>query len=397
MISTLRKRAAPLCGALVITLLGTATGCQLAHTAAAGRGVEAAVDQLMSREAVTLEASFAASAEEVHDYLRRSAELTGGPEPSRTDAEVLSELELTAVAGDPERKRKMRDLDREDPLNAALSVGFGGKDAVGIKRIDEQTYLRIGAETVVQDVLRGDPAAVVSAERFMERAEELPESLATATRALTGSWVLVDPYLYNAYADALTTGAGPGSGGPAVDRALADRVAAALTEAAPMLEPAAQWEVVDGLARAARSGASLRNLGEVRGAERVEVRLSAGAAQQALAPLLDLMDRQSDRFGLPSVVHDPADRDAEVTADLDIRNGVLSQITFDLGQFAGEGFAELPLLLRLNSGSAISLTAPDAPVLLPDDLTVALLYLALREEQRAADPHRGHLPGPMQP
>jgi hypothetical protein len=178
---------------------------------------------------------------------------------------------------------------------------------------------------------------------------------------------------------------------------MAVRIAAALTETAPLLEPAAQWDLVDGLGAALRSGASLRHRGETDGAERIEVRLPAGVAQQALAPLLDLMDRQSDRFGLPSVVHEPADPGAPVSAEVAVRNGVLSAITFDLGQFAGPDFAELPLLLKLNSGSAISLTAPDAPVLHPDDLTVALLYLKLREEQRREEPHRGHVPGPMQP
>jgi hypothetical protein len=178
---------------------------------------------------------------------------------------------------------------------------------------------------------------------------------------------------------------------------MADRLAAAMTETAPLLEPEGQWELVDGLARAVRSNASLHGRGDAHGAERVDVRLTAAAAQQALAPLLDLMERQSDRFGLPSVVHEPADPQAEVTAELGLRNGVLTELTFDLGQFAGEGFAGLPLRLNLNSGSAISLTAPDAPILRPADLTVALLYMELLEEQRRGEPHRGDIPGPMQP
>jgi hypothetical protein len=411
-ISTLRKRTAVLGGgALALTLLATTTGCQLAHTAGAGRGVEAAVDQLMSREAVTVEATFLASPDEVYTYLQESAELTGEQAPDRQDAEVLSALELTAVAGDPEQERKMRDLGREDPLNAALSVGFGGKDAVGIKQIEGQLYLRVGADTVVQDVLGGDPLAMAAAERFMRRAGELPDSLGTATRALTGAWVLVDPYLYFAYGEALAAGADdeaqgdaaepdgrrPGAAGPGVDRAMSERLAAALTETAPLLEADAQWDLVDGLARAVRSGASLRDAGEERGANLVELELPAAHAEQALAPLLGLLDAQGNRFGLPSVVHDPVDPDGKVTAELAIRNGVLSEITFDLGQFGGADFAELPLRLSLNSGSAISLTAPDAPMLQPEDLTVALLYMELLEEQRRNDPRRGDIPGPMQP
>ncbi|WP_103501564.1 MULTISPECIES: hypothetical protein [Streptomyces] len=368
----------------------TAAGCQLGPVAGAGPGLGDAVDQLMSREAVTLEASFLASPEELHEYLVRSAELSGDPEPDPQDAEVLSALELTAVAGESEGERKMRDLDAGEPLSAALSVGFGGKDAVGIKQIDGLLYLRIGADTIVQDALRGDRSEVLAAERFMERAGELPPSLDTASRALQGSWVLVDPFLYPSYGDALDIGAG-------VDRDLADNIADALTESAPLLNSEHQWALLEQLEQALGTDATLRTTGEERGAELVELELPAARADQALGPLLALLTQQSDRFGLTPVVHDPVDPDAKVTAELAVRNGVLSEVTFDLGQFAGEDFPELPLRLTLNSGSAISLTAPEAPMLHPDDLTVALLYLDLREEQRRADPDRADVPGPMQP
>lgn len=349
----------------------------------------------MSREAVTMEASFPVSAGQLHEYLRQSAELTGGPEPLAEEAEVLSTLELTAVAGDSQQQRRMSDLKPEDPLDVALSVGFGGKDAVGIKQIEENIYLRVGADTIVQDALAGGPAEVEEAERFMRRAAELPPSLDTASRALTGAWVLVDPHLYYAYGEALSQGTGPE--GPGVDREMADRLAAALSESAPLLEPEAQWNLVEGLGQAAGSGAVLRDAGEGQGAQLIEVELSAGAADRALAPLLGLLEEQSARFGLPTVVHDPVDPRAKVTAELAVRNGVLSQLTFDLGQFAGEDFAELPLQLNLNSGSAISLTAPEAPMLQPEDLTVALLYMELREQERENEPGRGNIPGPIQP
>ncbi|GAB3122600.1 hypothetical protein GCM10027160_41720 [Streptomyces calidiresistens] len=351
-----------------------------------------AVDQLLSREALSMDVSLDATPGEVLAHLREVAEREGSPAPTERDAAVLSTLELTAVAGDPEGSTRMRDLDRDDPLDTALSVGFGGKDAVGIKKIAGETYVRIGVETVVQDILLGDPARVNSAERFLRDVEELPPSLGPASRALRGAWALVDPARYEQYAHALNADR------ETVPADLAANVAAALTDAAVLLEPDAQWEIVDGLGRALRSGASLHRLEDARGAERYEVRLTAGAAERALAPLLSLLDEQSGRFGLPPVARVAADPDAPVAAEVEIRNGVLSRVVFDIGRFHGPDAAPLPLRLDLHAGSAISLNPPPVEErLVPADLTVALMYLDLIERQREEDPGRGTLPVPVRP
>ncbi|MDB1090231.1 hypothetical protein PJ985_22015 [Streptomyces sp. ACA25] len=376
------------CAALLTTVTA---GCQLTQSVRAGSDVRSAVDELMSRDAVTVDATLHASADEVYAYLLQSAEQTGAPEPNRRDARMLSELELTAVVGDAEQNNRMRDLDRTDPLDCALSVGFGGKDAVGAKAIDGEMFVRVGADTVVKDVLREDEPGVARAERFMERAAELPAALDNASRALQGSWVQVDPHHYDAYAAALSETGG-------VPREMADNVAEALGEATGLLDPQAQWDFVDGLGKALRSGASLKQREPERGAERYDLRLPAGRAHEALDPLLTLLTRQSERFELPPVVQDPVDPEAKVTAELAIRNGVLSDVTFDLGQFGEPGAAALPLRLDVTGGAAISLNRPPTEgVLQAEDLTVALLYLELRDRQRREDPDRGNIPGPLQP
>ena len=368
------------------------------QNATTGLQVSDAVDELLSWEAVTVAASIDATPEQVRDYLSRSAARNGtGRQPTERDARLLSHLELTIAVGDPGRDRALHDLDEDDPLDGAMTVNFGGRDITGVKSIGDRTYVRLGTEALVADVLDGDEAAVSHAHRFAEDADLLPPSLDTAARALRGDWVEVDPYEFDAYAQALHE-----SGH--VDADTADRLGGALLDGGRLLTPQAQWELVEQLNATLRAHATVHPAGQARGAELVTVRMPAGEAQRALGPLLTLLAAEADRFGLPPLVDQPTDPDAPVEAQLAIRNGVLDGVTVDLGQFGGPDAGSLPLHLDLAGGSALSLKAPgsgnDAPEaqpLTPDDLAVALLYLQMREEERAADEDRADVPGPMQP
>ncbi|GAA1931167.1 hypothetical protein GCM10009716_43020 [Streptomyces sodiiphilus] len=385
---TLKRMVAPVCAVLLVLPLAS---CQVARSAGSGLQVRDAVHQLLSRDAVSVDATLGASPEEVHDYLLRSAARHGGPEPDPAAARLLAGLELTAVVGAPSGSTPMRDVSRTDPLDSALSLGFGGKDAVGVKIIDGRTYLRIGAETLVQDARGGDEAEISAARRFMRRASELPPSLRTASRALQGSWVEVDQRRLTAYARAVERGTGMAPG-PATD------VAAALRNGLAMLDPQEQWALVDRLGAGLRSGVSVRRAAPEHGADIYLVELTAGHAREALGPLLDLLEQESERFGLPPVVEDPADPGQRVVAELEVRNGLLTHASFDLGQFAGPDGGTLPLELGLTGGTAISLAPPATEgTLVPEDITVALMYLDVLERQRAENPGRANIPGPLQP
>ncbi|WP_129841729.1 hypothetical protein [Streptomyces sp. RFCAC02] len=110
------------------------------------------------------------------------------------------------------------------------------------------------------------------------------------------------------------------------------------------------------------------------------------------------MNDQAERFGLPRLVDRPADGDGTVTARLEIRGGVLTDATVDLGQFGGADAGTLPLDLSLAGGSALSLKAPESDGPLdPRELTVALMYLSAEAAERNEDPDRADVPGPVQP
>ncbi|RBM23595.1 hypothetical protein [Streptomyces sp. PT12] len=317
---------------------------------------------------------------------------TGAQEPTMAEARLLANLELTLSVGDPADESRLNDLDADDPLNAAMTLNFGGRDVAGVKQLEGRTYARVGAEAVVEDVYGGDEAAVARAERFQEDAANLPDALATASLALRGEWVEVEPFAFASYAETLAE-----HGGVPADTATA--AAGALADASALLDQAAVWESVGRAESTLRSSASLHPAGEERGAELIDVRMPARDAHRAVGPLLALLDDQSARFGIPSLVHAPAAPDAEVTSRLSIRNGVLSNASVDLAQFAPDAVPPLPLTLSLAGGSALNLTPPETPAtpLTTDDLSVALLYLNEQNESRAEDPTRADVPGPMQP
>ncbi|MDT0346670.1 hypothetical protein [Streptomyces litchfieldiae] len=370
-------------------LLATATGaCQVIQNARTGLEVSDAVDELLSWEGVTIVATVGADAEQVHDYLLRS----GAEDVTEQDARLLADLELTVSAGDPEDETPLKDLAPGDPLNGAITVNFGGRDVAGVKLLGEETYARVGGQAIIEDVYGSGEAAVARAERFERDAAGLPDSLRAAATALRGDWVEIEPYDHEAYAEALTEHAG-------VPADTAANVAAALIDGAALLDPESLWESVGALESTLRSSASLRHAGQERGAETVVVEMPAGAAYRAVEPLLGLLAEQTERFGLPPLVAEPADPDAPVTAELSIRNGVLTNATMDVGQFAGEDAGSLPLDLFLAGGSALNLNPPENPagLLTPDDLAVALMYLAEQDERRQEDEDRADVPGPMQP
>ena len=350
------------------------------------------MDELLAREALTVGASLDAGPDEIHAYLSGAAERAGGSRrPTPEEARLLADLELTFSVGDPEEETLMRDLAPDDPRNSSLTVNFGGRDVLGLKQVEESTYLRVGAEAIVEDVYGGDEATVAGAERFAQDAGQLPESLTDAATALHGDWVEVDPFQYPAYAEALARYGG-------VDAEIAHDLAGTVEDGDALLQPQAQWDVVGQLRAALAHGATTHHEGELRGAERVTLRMTVQQARAALDPLLTLLDEQVARYDLPPMVGEPAEPDAEVEAALAIRNGVLAEATFDLGQLDGGAAGSLPLRLSLAGGAALSLAAPEsAGPVSPEDLTVALLYLRVREEERTGDEDRADLPGPMQP
>ncbi|UCM89636.1 hypothetical protein [Streptomyces marincola] len=379
-------RLSALGGAAV--LVAVTGACQVVQDARAGLEVSDAVDELLSWEAVTMVASVDATPEEVHDYLVRS----GAERPTMEQARLLAELELTVAVGDPEQETRLNDLSAGDPLDGGMTVNFGGRDVAGVKQLAGRVYARVGAQAVIEDVYGGGEAAVARAERFERDAAALPDELSTATAALRGDWVEIEPFERDAYAASLTEHAG-------VPADAAGDTAAALVDAADLLAPERLWDAVHRVDGALRSGASVRPAGEERGARLVGVRLPAGDAHEAVGPLLALLTEQSERFGLPPLVAEPADPDAPVAAELAVRNGVLTHASFDLAQFAGPGAGSLPLEIFLAGGSALNLAPPQngAGPLTPDELNVALMFLADRQEERARDEDRADVPGPMQP
>ncbi|MBL1065467.1 hypothetical protein [Streptomyces sp. 7-21] len=390
------RRLAALGGAVL--LAGSAVAaCQVGSAGGNGSGegtdISDAASELLAWHGVTVQAGVDGTAEEVYDYLLHAG---GGEQPSMDDARRLADMELTAVFADPAGEdAELRDTEPGTALNSAVAVNFGGEDVAGVKSIGNDTWVKINWEGVVRGVLHGDDAAVEQARRFREDARRLPDSLGLASTALGGGWVKVDPARYDEYAEVLTEHAG-------MPEAPAAAAADALADVTALLSPQAQWRFLAGLGGLGNAGVTLQEAGEEHGAQVVEVELPAGEAWRVMEPLAAALNEQGARFGLPPLVSEPEEPGAPVVVDVRIRNGVLAGLTLDLGQFAGAGedgrqAPPLPLDVTLTSGAALSLSSSSGETLTPEDLTVALLYLEVRAEERQGDPGRADVPGPVQP
>ncbi|MGK5643201.1 hypothetical protein ACSNOK_33660, partial [Streptomyces sp. URMC 126] len=102
--------------------------------------------------------------------------------------------------------------------------------------------------------------------------------------------------------------------------------------------------VIGAVRRALDDHAVLRDAGRADGTERVRVTLPAREAADGLARTLAPLEDRFDGIGFSWLERAP---DRRVTAELALRDGVLSGMTVDLAQFTGETGAGEPVEIPL--------------------------------------------------
>ncbi|MGH3314374.1 MAG: hypothetical protein ACRDP3_27950 [Streptomyces sp.] len=372
-----RAVAAAVCFAL---LAASVSACGATEKLTTGLKVRNAVEKLGERPSASVTASVDGSARQAYAFLER----TRGDAATHKDAVRLARAELTVAAGSGSEETPLKDMRGSDATNVAAALNFGGRDFAAVKSVRDKLYLRVSLRSLVRQT-GGSQGARRTAAEIVALADDLPVSLGGARDALQGKWVRADPEQFDEFATAAQTLAerrakraddgNGGSDGQQSDRqreeAERSREFRDAVTVGSALDGQSQRAFVKGVQKLLREHATFTGEGEHGGADRVRMTLPGRESAKDLVGALKALGADIDPKRVP---------DGDITAGLAIRNGQLTSLTLDLGQFTGDG-TRLPLRLDFGAGEAVPVTAPGgAKEIEPQDLLAAFMYGALGTE-----------------
>lgn len=379
-------------------LAGSVAACSSAERLTTGMKVRNAVVKLGEQPAATVVASVDATPGEAREFLRQARSGDGKSLVSELDARRLAGAELTVSAGtgNGEEETPLKEMPASEAASVAAALNFGGKDAIAVKSVDDQLYLRVRLKALAKQAEASEDARARASE-IVDLADDLPETLRPASDALKGEWVRADPDAFDDFARAAETlaerqweqqkddgekknkgdeegrkgGDGKGRDDSRAHAELSREIRDAVTIGSA-LEGQPQREFVANVQDLLREHAEFDARGERGGAEHVRMTLPGDEAASDLVEALRSLGAEIDPDRIPK---------RDVAADLSIRRGQLTSLTLDLGQFT-EGDARLPLRLQFGGGDAVAVTAPSGTEKLqPQDLMAAWMYGALGTER----------------
>lgn len=345
----------------VLGLVGVSAACTAADHLTSAMKVKSAVERLGEQDSVSVTARFDATPAQIQAYLQEGEGLGKGGNVER-NAELLADLEIAAAvsAGQP-----LKDVAREDRVDNAAALNFGGRDVFAFKSVDRKLYTRVNLTALAREI-KDDGQKLDQAAELREITKELPPSLSSAKSALRGEWVRVSPDEFGQLKEAIGGEAGEGS----------DRLAQAT---ALLREPMLQHQAVTAVEKALGKRAKFTSTGKREGAEHVTLTLNAREAATELGRALAPVRAQLGDPDLDGLKRAP---DQDLTIDLAIRHERLSSLTVDVGQFDPGRSGSLPLKLTFATGEVVSVVGPaDAERLSPQDLMSAVSYVTKRHPE----------------
>lgn len=346
---------------VVLGVLGGSAACTAVDHLTSAMKVKSAVDKLGEQDNVSVTARFDATPAQIQAYLQEGQGFGKGGNAER-NAGLLADMEIAAAmsAGQP-----LKDVAKEDRVDNAAALNFGGRDVFAFKSVDRKLYTRVNLTALAREV-NDDGEKLDQAAELDKITKELPASLSSARSALRGKWVLVSPDEFRQLKEAVSGEAGEGS----------ERLAQAT---ALLREPALQHQVVKAVEKALGKRAKFTSTGKREGAEHVTLTLNARDAAtelgKALAPV-------RARLGDPDLASLEKAPDQDITIGLAIRHERLSTLTVDIGQFDPGRSGSLPLKLTFAPGEVVSVVSPtDAERLAPQDLMTAVSYVTKRHPE----------------
>jgi|GEM_PF-4929184 hypothetical protein len=316
--------------------------------------------KLGKQSTVTLDLSFDGTSDQIYSAMKDEDDFT------QADATLLSSLHITVGASSKQQFNLLSHAKTADGTSSDVALTTedgGGTTLLEFRTIGQKVYLRFdvkGLEKLDVNPSSSDTASIDKFNsQFLDQADSLPASLASVKAALKGQWVSIDPKSYEQFAQSLGGQTGDDSG------ATADQLSNLKFDAAT------RKQVTDAVRAALTKNATYKDLGSKDGADHVQVsvpaRQFAKDLDTGLAPVIQKFPgvKDSDITAFEDADSVP---DKTVTADVAIKGGSLSAITFNVGQLDSSVVGSLPLKLAFD-GSAKAITAPaGAQVLNPQDI-----------------------------
>lgn len=319
-----------------------AAGSAACGTAQAGSTpqdkVTGAFTKLGDQKSLTLGASLDASADQIYAVLKAD-------DFTRDDAAALAALHAKlSVAADK-------------PLNQLTSADKGGsfgiqlaQDAAGtqnlaeVRSVDQKLYLRFDLKALQKLAPTTTGAnSLADLNQLLDSFGQLPSSAGALKAAVDGKWISIDATTLTSLAQTLGGGTGTGNSG---------------STGSSGLDAQSERQLLTALQNALTHNAKFTDLGSSGGADHVQVsvpaRQFADELRSSLTPVLKNVPG-FDTSTLDSLGNVP---NRTVTADVAIKSGAVSGVTFDLAQLDDQPHTgKVPLSLTLQGGGA-PVTAP---------------------------------------
>ncbi|BBA99398.1 hypothetical protein RVR_6000 [Actinacidiphila reveromycinica] len=352
-----------LAAAGVVALISAGSAACGADDPASPQGkVDNAFQKLGKQNTITVDLGFSGTSASIYSAMKGEDGFT------QADADLLASLHVT-IGGSSQKSLSLlgKSLGKDAGATKDSSAGFllstdgpSGKKLIEVRAVGQKVYLRADVQGLEKlDTDRSDAGSIAEFnDQYLDSLSSTPGSVGAAA---SGKWVSIDPAVWSAFVKTALAAQGGGSDSGSTT---------------PTLDAKTQNQVVAGLQAALTKDATFADAGKKDGADHITVTVPARQFAQdvasGVAPALKQIPgmKQSDLDEMQRAEGVPAKK---VTADVAVKDGSVSSITFDIHQLDSESTGPLPLTVSFK-GSAAPITAPSGAVALnPQDVVSAVM------------------------
>jgi hypothetical protein len=349
-------------GVVALITAGSAA-CGTDHTTPQGK-VDKAFSTFGGQNTVTLGLAFDGSADQIYASMKDEDDFT------RDDAKLLASLHLSLGVTTQKSFKLLGKAHTAQggAFTLALSTDESGDTSLAeIRVVDQKLFLHADVKGLEKLAPNQNSSDIQQLNQFLAQADQLPSSLNSVKAALKGQWISIDPKAFADFAKSMSDNSSGDSGFGSGDDSGSDPLAGGLP-GVPKIDAATRAKIVDALRQAFTTNVTYKDLGNHDGADHVQVtapaKQLAKAIDDGLTPVLKGIPGY-DSTALSGLQDVP---NKTISADVGVKDGKLTSITFDLAQLDDQATGKIPLTLTID-GSAKAISAPPgAQVVNPQDI-----------------------------